>query len=139
MASRPGVEIRVWGSTELIRTLAEHDLIDEYPLAVYALMLGVDKKLFSYGFALARLSLVETHALRSGVLINTYRSSNRAERDRPARRYCFSSRSSRARTFGRSHAAPRRRCKYLRLHAPATTRVSISADARWPGYLSWAC
>ncbi|MFX8712062.1 dihydrofolate reductase family protein, partial [Acinetobacter baumannii] len=28
-------EIRVWGSTGLMKTLMEHDLIDEYRLAVY--------------------------------------------------------------------------------------------------------
>jgi dihydrofolate reductase len=65
----------VWGSTQLIRTLAEHDLIDEYRLAVYPLVLGTGKKLFSDGFALARLTLAETRALRSGVLVNTYRPS----------------------------------------------------------------
>jgi len=74
-AERTG-EIRVWGSTQLIKTLAEHDLVDEYRLAVYPLVLGTGKKLFSDGFTLARFKLVETRALRSGVLINTYRRSN---------------------------------------------------------------
>jgi dihydrofolate reductase len=78
LRAEPGGEIRVWGSTKLIRTLAEHDLIDEYRLAVYPLVLGTGKKLFSDGFALARLALVETRALRSGVLVNTYRRSERA-------------------------------------------------------------
>lgn len=73
LRAEPGGEIRVWGSTELIRTLAEHDLIDEYRLAVYPLVLGTGKKLFSDGFTLARFTLAETRALRSGVLINTYR------------------------------------------------------------------
>ena len=76
LRAEPGGEIRVWGSTVLIRTLAEHDLIDEYRLAVYPLVLGTGKKLFSDGFALARLTLVETRALRSGVLVNTYRRSS---------------------------------------------------------------
>jgi dihydrofolate reductase len=76
LRAEPGGEIRVWGSTELIRTLAEHDLVDEYRLAVYPLVLGTGKKLFSDGFALARLTLVETRTLRSGVLVNTYRRSD---------------------------------------------------------------
>jgi len=76
LRAEPGGEIRVWGSTELIRTLAEHDLVDEYRLAVYPLVLGTGKKLFSDGFAFARLSLVESRALKSGVLINTYRRAN---------------------------------------------------------------
>jgi dihydrofolate reductase len=72
LRAEPGGEIRVWGSTVLLRTLAEHDLVDEYRLAVYPRVLGTGKKLFSDGFALARLTLVETRALRSGVLVNTY-------------------------------------------------------------------
>lgn len=76
LRTSPGGEIRVWGSTELVRTLAGHDLIDEYRLAVYPLVLGTGKKLFSDGFALTRLSLAETRALPSGVLINTYRRSD---------------------------------------------------------------
>jgi dihydrofolate reductase len=72
----PGGEIRVWGSTGLIGTLAEHDLIDEYRLVVYPLVLGSGKKLFPDGFARTALVLVESRALPSGVLINTYRRSD---------------------------------------------------------------
>jgi dihydrofolate reductase len=73
LRAQPGGEIRVWGSTQLVRTLAEHDLIDEYRLAVYPLVLGTGKKLFDDGFALTRLALVEARALTSGVVITTYR------------------------------------------------------------------
>jgi len=76
LRAEPGGEIRVWGSTQLIKTLAEHDLVYEYRLAVYPLVLGTGKKLFSDGFAFSRLALVETRALRSGVLVNTYRRSD---------------------------------------------------------------
>lgn len=75
LRAEPGGEIRVWGSTQLIRTLAEHDLVDEYRLCVYPLVLGAGKKLFSDGFALTKHTLVETRALPSGVLVNTYRPS----------------------------------------------------------------
>jgi dihydrofolate reductase len=73
LRAQPGGEIRVWGSTQLVRTLAEQDLIDEYRLAVYPLVLGTGKKLFDDGFALTRLALVEARALTSGVVITTYR------------------------------------------------------------------
>jgi dihydrofolate reductase len=75
LRAEPGGEIRVWGSTELIRTLAEHDLVDEYRLVLYPLVLGTGKKLFSDGFPLARLTLVGTRALPSGAVVNTYRRS----------------------------------------------------------------
>ena len=73
LKAEQGGEIRVWGSTELIKTLAAHDLIDEYRLAVYPIVLGTGKKLFSEGFAPAKLQLSESRPLHSGVLINTYR------------------------------------------------------------------
>ena len=73
LRAEPGGEIRVWGSTELVRTLVEHDLIDEYRLMVHPLVLGTGKRLFGDGFPLSRLALVNTLALSSGVLVNTYR------------------------------------------------------------------
>lgn len=75
LRGEPGGEIRVWGSTELIRTLADHDLVDEYRLVRYPLVLGTGKKLFSDGFAFTRLTLAETFALPSGVVVSTYRRS----------------------------------------------------------------
>lgn len=75
LRAKPGGEIRVWGSTELTRTLAEHDLVDECRLVVYPIVLGSGKRMFSDGFALTRLTLADTRALRSGVLVNAYRRS----------------------------------------------------------------
>jgi dihydrofolate reductase len=76
LRAEPGGEIRVWGSTELVKTLAEHDLVDEYRLLFYPLVLGTGKKLFSDGFPLARLTLIETRGLPSGIVINTYQRSD---------------------------------------------------------------
>jgi dihydrofolate reductase len=73
LRAEPGGEIRVWGSTQLIRKLAEHNLIDEYRLMVYPLVLGTGKKLFSDGFPLTRLALTESRALSTGVVVNIYR------------------------------------------------------------------
>lgn len=75
LRDQPGDEIRIWGSTELVRTLAGHDLIDEYRLAVYPLVLGSGKRLFPEGFPLTRLTHVDTRGLSSGVHVNTYRRS----------------------------------------------------------------
>ena len=73
LREQPGGEIRVWGSANLIRTLAEHNLVDEYRLLVYPLVLGTGKKLFPEGFPLARLTLVDSFAFESGVVKNIYR------------------------------------------------------------------
>ncbi|MGV1036316.1 MAG: dihydrofolate reductase family protein [Candidatus Nanopelagicales bacterium] len=75
LRAEPGGEIREWGSTKLVRTLAKHDLVDEYRLPVYPLVLGTGKKLFSDGFASNRLTLAESCPLESGVQVNTYRRS----------------------------------------------------------------
>lgn len=69
----PGGEIRVWGSSGLIPTLAEHDLVDEYRLMVYPIVLGTGKKLFPAGFPTTTLMLAESRALASGVVVNIYR------------------------------------------------------------------
>ena len=73
LRAEPGGEIRVWGSTQLIRTLAEHDLVDEYRILLYPLVLGTGQKLFSEGFPFTSLALVESRAMPSGVVVNTYR------------------------------------------------------------------
>ena len=73
LRAEPGGEIRVWGSTQLVRTLAAHDLIDEYRLVVYPLVLGTGKRLFAEGYPVTRFDLVESRVLPSGVLVQTYR------------------------------------------------------------------
>lgn len=80
LRAEPGGEIRVWGSTVLIRTLAEHDLVDEYRLLFYPIVLGTGKKLFFDGYPFLTLVLVESRALPSGVVVNTYRPPAAAER-----------------------------------------------------------
>jgi dihydrofolate reductase len=76
LREQPGGEIRVWGSSDLIRTLADHDLVDEYRLVVYPLVLGKGKRLFPDGSAVRTLTLVESRALKSGVVVSSYRRSD---------------------------------------------------------------
>jgi dihydrofolate reductase len=73
ISAEPGGEIRIWGSTELIAVLAEHDLIDEYRLLWYPVVLGAGKKLFPAGFPQTSLTLVESRALPSGVVLTVFR------------------------------------------------------------------
>src|SRR5438270_5029647 len=49
LKAQPGKNIVMDGSSVLVHTLAEHDLIDEYSLHVYPLVLGSGKKLFPEG------------------------------------------------------------------------------------------
>jgi len=73
LRDEPGGEIRVWGSLNLIRTLAEHDLVDEYRLVRYPLVLGSGKKLFGDGFPTTNLALTESWTEKSGVVVSIYR------------------------------------------------------------------
>ncbi len=63
----PGKNILVAGSAQLVHTLMEHGLIDEYRLLVYPVILGSGKRLFRDGRN-ATLKLVETKAFGSGVV-----------------------------------------------------------------------
>jgi dihydrofolate reductase len=47
LRQQPGGDILVNGSAQLVQTLAEHDLVDEYRLMVFPVVLGSGKRLFS--------------------------------------------------------------------------------------------
>jgi dihydrofolate reductase len=70
-ASR-GPELHIWGSSELLQTLIAADLVDEYRIAVFPVVLGEGKRLFENGVPPRRLALVDTRSTPSGVLVNTY-------------------------------------------------------------------
>ena len=67
----PGKNIAIDGSSVLVHTLAQHDLVDEYSLLVYPLVLGSGKKLFAEGVRL-NLRLIESRAFPSGVVLMRY-------------------------------------------------------------------
>lgn len=73
LRDQPGGEIRVWGSADLIQTLGAHDLVDEYRLMTYPIVLGTGKKLFPDGFPRTTFEVAESRTLGSGVQITVYR------------------------------------------------------------------
>jgi dihydrofolate reductase len=72
LKNEPGAEIQVTGSGELIQTLMEHDLVDEYRLWVFPVVVGEGKRLFARGAIRAALKLVETKTSTTGVAVHTY-------------------------------------------------------------------
>lgn len=68
-----GPELQVHGSGNLIQTLLEQDLIDEFHLWVFPVVLGSGKRLFAEGTAPAGLELVDTKVSSTGVVLLTYR------------------------------------------------------------------
>ena len=71
LKEQPGQNIMLDGSSVLVHTLIEHDLVDEYALHVYPLVLGGGKKLFPDGKRV-NLKLVESQALPTGVIYQHY-------------------------------------------------------------------
>ena len=67
-----GPEIQVHGSVGLIQTLLEHDLIDEYRLWIFPLVLGKGKRFFGAGTIPGGMKLVDSAVSKTGVTINTY-------------------------------------------------------------------
>ena len=68
-----GKDILVFGSADLVNTLMEHDLIDEYRLMVFPVVVGSGKRLFGGGIDTKVLHLVETKTFSTGVVVLTYR------------------------------------------------------------------
>ncbi len=67
-----GPELHVWGSSVLLQTLISADLIDEYHIWTFPVVLGGGKRLFENGVPPRGLTLVETGSTPSGVLTATY-------------------------------------------------------------------
>ncbi|MGB7872990.1 MAG: dihydrofolate reductase family protein [Anaerolineales bacterium] len=71
LKSQPGKSILMDGSSVLLHALIENDLVNEYALHVYPLVLGIGKRLFPEGKRL-NLKLIETSALPTGVTYQRY-------------------------------------------------------------------
>ena len=67
-----GPELQVHGSADLIQTLLRHNLVDEYRLWVFPLVIGSGKRLFSEGAIPSGLKLVDSTVSSTGVVIGTY-------------------------------------------------------------------
>jgi dihydrofolate reductase len=66
-------DILIAGSGHLVRTLAEHDLVDEYRLMVFPIVLGTGKRLFGEGSKSTDLQLLDARPVGpDGVVILTY-------------------------------------------------------------------
>jgi dihydrofolate reductase len=73
LKEQDGPELQVHGSGNLIQTLLRHNLVDEYRLWLFPLIIGSGKRLFSEGTIPSGLSLVDSVVSSTGVVIGTYR------------------------------------------------------------------
>ena len=72
LKQQPGQDILVYGSGGLLQSLIQYDLIDEYRLMVFPIVLGSGKRLFKDGLDTKVLRLVEAKPFRTGVVVLTY-------------------------------------------------------------------
>jgi dihydrofolate reductase len=72
LKKQDGPELQVHGSGNLIQTLLRHNLVDEYRLWVFPLVIGWGKRLFSDGTVPSALRLVDSKVSSTGVVIGTY-------------------------------------------------------------------
>lgn len=72
LKQQDGPELQVHGSGNLIQTLMRHNLVDEYRLWVFPVVIGSGKRLFSEGTLPTGLRLVDSTVSATGVVIGTY-------------------------------------------------------------------
>ena len=78
LKAKPGRELQVHGSGDLLRWLLERDLVDELNLRIYPVIVGDGLRLFPEHGQTHNLELVESRSLPSGVMLQTYRPAGRA-------------------------------------------------------------
>jgi dihydrofolate reductase len=74
-----GGEIHVTGSSNLIQTLLKHDLIDEFRLWVFPVMVGTGKRLFGNGTIPGAFRLADAKTSTTGVAIHRYERAGKIE------------------------------------------------------------
>ena len=74
LKQQPGQDILMYSSANLMHTLMQHNLIDEYRIWVHPVVLGSGKRLFRDGSDTATLRLVDTKTTSTGVVILSYQS-----------------------------------------------------------------
>ena len=77
LKAKPGGELQVHGSGALIRSLLDHDLIDEIQLIIVPVVLGQGARLFPDAGPDIALDLVDSRTDSKGVTIQVYRPNGR--------------------------------------------------------------
>jgi dihydrofolate reductase len=73
LKAQDGPELQVHGSANLIQTLLEHGLVDEFRVWIFPVVLGTGKRLFDGGTVPAGVELTSSQASSTGVIMATYR------------------------------------------------------------------
>jgi dihydrofolate reductase len=73
LKQQEGPELQVLGSSELLQTLLEHGLVDEFRLWIFPVVVGPGKRLFGGDVFPAGLELADSTVSTTGVIAATYR------------------------------------------------------------------
>ena len=82
LKAKPGRELQVHGSGALIRSLLDHDLVDEMILFICPVVVGQGRRLFPDAGPDIALDLVESRSTPKGVTIQVYRPNGRPRYER---------------------------------------------------------
>jgi dihydrofolate reductase len=72
LKGEPGDELQIWGSSQLLKTLLRHELVDRFRLMTYPLVLGSGRRLFNDGILPATMRPVDLTVTDLGIVIGTY-------------------------------------------------------------------
>ncbi|WBB68242.1 dihydrofolate reductase family protein [Micromonospora sp. WMMD812] len=76
LKAKPGNELQVHSSLDLVRTLVRSELVDVFRLLVFPVVLGAGRRLFDDAVP-AALTLVDSKQTSTGVMVQTYRAAGR--------------------------------------------------------------
>jgi dihydrofolate reductase len=72
LRQKPGRTLHTWGSTDALQTLMKHELIDEYRLFIFPVVLGSGKRLFGDGTVPVALKQVESVTSAKGATYHRF-------------------------------------------------------------------
>jgi dihydrofolate reductase len=72
MKKSAGADVQIWGSSELVQLLLQHDLVDEFRLKLHPVVLGRGKRLFADSARASAYTLAEHVVTTTGVIIARY-------------------------------------------------------------------
>ena len=72
LRAREGGDVSVWGSASLVRSLLEHDLVDELSLMLEPIRLGGGKSIFPADGTAQTFELADVRQASTGVLVCRY-------------------------------------------------------------------
>lgn len=73
LKEQDGPDLHVYGSGNLVQTLMQRDLIDEFWLKIFPVTLGAGKRLFAEGTIPAAFKLTDSQVSPSGVIFANYK------------------------------------------------------------------